>query len=536
MEISNQPPEACTDTEAIGEGAGAGVLGSAICVTSPMKFSLVFAISTPPRRLGRRACSIPFRPRHIDDDLLRLVGQRGGTLVAHLGQLLDGTLLNFRVAVVQQLLPHDEQISSTMDLFDKLPGIIGKRNLSARDFLFLGFDFGLGFSCIPANFVHFSIRMGRRHLSVPCAVRAGRDDGACVHCSGDPASVVRRSLIPLHWDPAPLRGGRSMTVDPFAVTRTARAVVSSGMSVGLALIFLTCHGVHSCGKRVVPPRPQKSAIRRHIRKLTDDGEVGGIEGGIRPQVAACPGSLERLFRGFLRHWRALRVLMSLPEYRTPQLAFGIAHKPSTGKASRDIHIFRLLNGADRRIDSDISFVGRRASGQVLHTSFRIAPHPESENYAVRGVTMRAAKWTLRSGSTRTRNPAIPIAPVTDVSNAFHGCRDLPPLDWSLRKQLRSAFTPSALQSSRSRRWRSEEHTSELQSQSNLVCRLLLEKKKKTTTHCADWDTHEHQSQAHMRYHQAPHNITPHTATRVRMVNMALQYHINEQRLTSAGRL
>src|SRR2546430_11117959 len=30
--------------------------------------------------------------------------------------------------------------------------------------------------------------------------------------------------------------------------------------------------------------------------------------------------------------------------------------------------------------------------------------------------------------------------------------------------------------------RSEEHTSELQSQSNLVCRLLLEKKKKAMTH------------------------------------------------------
>src|SRR2546427_7897960 len=30
-------------------------------------------------------------------------------------------------------------------------------------------------------------------------------------------------------------------------------------------------------------------------------------------------------------------------------------------------------------------------------------------------------------------------------------------------------------------WRSEEHTSELQSQSNLVCRLLLEKKKKMHT-------------------------------------------------------
>src|SRR2546430_7786343 len=33
------------------------------------------------------------------------------------------------------------------------------------------------------------------------------------------------------------------------------------------------------------------------------------------------------------------------------------------------------------------------------------------------------------------------------------------------------------------RQRSEEHTSELQSQSNLVCRLLLEKKKKPTTSC-----------------------------------------------------
>src|SRR2546430_4762932 len=31
--------------------------------------------------------------------------------------------------------------------------------------------------------------------------------------------------------------------------------------------------------------------------------------------------------------------------------------------------------------------------------------------------------------------------------------------------------------------RSEEHTSELQSQSNLVCRLLLEKKKKNTSIC-----------------------------------------------------
>src|SRR5688572_31817632 len=38
--------------------------------------------------------------------------------------------------------------------------------------------------------------------------------------------------------------------------------------------------------------------------------------------------------------------------------------------------------------------------------------------------------------------------------------------------------------------RSEEHTSELQSQSNLVCRLLLEKKKKKKKH-TEHDTMQH---------------------------------------------
>src|SRR2546427_6874883 len=37
--------------------------------------------------------------------------------------------------------------------------------------------------------------------------------------------------------------------------------------------------------------------------------------------------------------------------------------------------------------------------------------------------------------------------------------------------------------------RSEEHTSELQSQSNLVCRLLLEKKKKTAPYMTWMKTH-----------------------------------------------
>src|SRR5688572_31457070 len=55
---------------------------------------------------------------------------------------------------------------------------------------------------------------------------------------------------------------------------------------------------------------------------------------------------------------------------------------------------------------------------------------------------------------------------TRIFSAEHGAR------WKVGGRLSSATGQIE---------RSEEHTSELQSQSNLVCRLLLEKKKKTTT-------------------------------------------------------
>jgi hypothetical protein len=74
--------------------------------------------------------------------------------------------------------------------------------------------------------------MGRRHLSARLAVRAGRVDAACVHCKGCSAAVVRRSLIPLHRDPAPFRGGQGMAV---------HAAMRPGMSVGFLLIFSLCH-------------------------------------------------------------------------------------------------------------------------------------------------------------------------------------------------------------------------------------------------------------------------------------------------------
>src|SRR2546430_4338009 len=47
-----------------------------------------------------------------------------------------------------------------------------------------------------------------------------------------------------------------------------------------------------------------------------------------------------------------------------------------------------------------------------------------------------------------------------------------------RTAIHTVGTPQAMVT----RSRSEEHTSELQSQSNLVCRLLLEKKKNSRTH------------------------------------------------------
>ncbi len=41
MEMSNQPLEACTETEAIGDGAGAGVLGS-----TPARWLVAFTEET----------------------------------------------------------------------------------------------------------------------------------------------------------------------------------------------------------------------------------------------------------------------------------------------------------------------------------------------------------------------------------------------------------------------------------------------------------------------------------------------------------
>src|SRR5256885_13282662 len=74
---------------------------------------------------------------------------------------------------------------------------------------------------------------------------------------------------------------------------------------------------------------------------------------------------------------------------------------------------------------------------------------------------------LRPRTARPTGPAhLPRTPC-----ALHGVRQLPPCGGLWRRRTATLS-------------RSEEHTSELQSPCNLVCRLLLEKKKKPST-CSD---------------------------------------------------
>src|SRR2546430_10780941 len=67
-----------------------------------------------------------------------------------------------------------------------------------------------------------------------------------------------------------------------------------------------------------------------------------------------------------------------------------------------------------------------------------------------------------------RPPRSTLFPYTTLFRSFFRCRAKTGEDARARPDAAPAVPSSA---------RSEEHTSELQSQSNLVCRLLLEKKK-----------------------------------------------------------
>src|SRR6267143_5535156 len=77
----------------------------------------------------------------------------------------------------------------------------------------------------------------------------------------------------------------------------------------------------------------------------------------------------------------------------------------------------------------------------------------------RPISSRATVWCCRRARPPRRSSPRPRSPAR-----------------SLRSATRTSIWPTAR--SRLTRRRSEEHTSELQSQFHLVCRLLLEKKKK----------------------------------------------------------
>src|SRR5688572_31908871 len=81
-------------------------------------------------------------------------------------------------------------------------------------------------------------------------------------------------------------------------------------------------------------------------------------------------------------------------------------------------------------------------------------------------------------------------------------------EWRARRRTQDQRTENRRQPSHRHSSRSEEHTSELQSQSNLVCRLLLEKKKKTQRY-ADAD----RSQTH-QWSRGAHTAPPGHAARV----------------------
>src|SRR2546430_11226844 len=74
-----------------------------------------------------------------------------------------------------------------------------------------------------------------------------------------------------------------------------------------------------------------------------------------------------------------------------------------------------------------------------------------------------------------RPPRSTLFPYTTLFRSWRGGRRSP-----------RATSPARRGGARGPDYRSEEHTSELQSQSNLVCRLLLEKKKRKRPHLLNY--------------------------------------------------
>src|SRR5437870_11484749 len=91
---------------------------------------------------------------------------------------------------------------------------------------------------------------------------------------------------------------------------------------------------------------------------------------------------------------------------------------------------------------------------MLHLLFRLTPPPPTSTLFPYTTLFRSHSWPAR----------------TQTSTSF------PKPSGSAGSRLPSTIASSANSASARTTWRSEEHTSELQSRGHLVCRLLLEKK------------------------------------------------------------
>src|SRR2546427_8551822 len=116
--------------------------------------------------------------------------------------------------------------------------------------------------------------------------------------------------------------------------------------------------------------------------------------------------------------------------------------------------------------------------------------------------MSRLRWRTFTMSTATRSVVVPNSALWRATYATFALQ----ISFLLGMQLMFGHEPPIHR-------RSEEHTSELQSQSNLVCRLLLEKKKKTLQHRTSEDQYKLENPPRLTYRHHDAHCSDHIQNR-----------------------
>src|SRR2546430_6222835 len=172
-----------------------------------------------------------------------------------------------------------------------------------------------------------------------------------------------------------------------------------------------------------------------------------------------------------------RTLLEIPHsaLRIPHLHQAASRKPATSSAvPRDV---TFAPGTMRRNSPASTFPGP--------TSMKRASAPASSAARCMQVTHRtgAVSWSAsrRRARVASRTGSAVALAITGNAGFWNGACSSATRRWfaagAMRDEWNAPLTLSGTTRLAPRALRSEEHTSELQSQSNLVCRLLLEKKK-----------------------------------------------------------